>query len=359
MSGRPRFLTYTPWPGQLNNTRICFETALILAYLSGRILVISPQYRRRYEAQREGSKFRPLHPGEFLDLEHLARIAPLISYKRYVQGTAGCRLRDVINIHIDPGTAVFCYPKIPDPGSADAKRLREFAAGRRRLLQLTPALVNCRTLNIQSPTLEPFYAFFYFSAPAHAVECKRLIRDHVRFRPTILEAGSRIAIYLGEFSALHIRRGDFFSQYPEQDVTPEQILRSMERVAIRSRRVYIASDEINRDFFAPIAQRYQTFFIDHFVAGLWRGISSEDIACIEQVVCALAGVFLGTRLSTFSSYITRLRGYWGRPDQAVHFTNGSEGSEADDVGLPAFSWVNWLRDGNPLWGREYREGWAF
>ena len=75
----------------------------------------------------------------------------------------------------------------------------------------------------------------------------------------------------------------------------------------------------------PVAQRYQTFFIDHFVTGLWRGISSEDIACIEQVVCALAGVFLGTRLSTFSSYITRLRRILGRPDQAVHFTNGSDG----------------------------------
>ena len=196
MRGHPRFLTYTPWPGQLNNTRICFETALILAYLFEKNPGNLPlQYRRRYEAQWSGSKFRPLHPGEFLDFEHLARIAPLVSHQRYAQGTADCRRRDVININIDPGTAVFCYPKIPGPGSADAQRLREFAAGRRRLLQLTPALANCWTLNIQSPTLEPFYAFFYFSYPAHALACKRLIRDHVRFRPAILEAGSRIAMY--------------------------------------------------------------------------------------------------------------------------------------------------------------------
>lgn len=358
MSGHPRFLTYTPWPGQLNNTRICFETALILAYLARRVIVIPPGYRNRDEPPWDGNKFRPLHPSEFLDFEHLATILPTIPYEGHTLRTVGRRC-DVININIDPGTAVFCYPKIPDPGSLDAQRLREFAAGRRRFLQFTPALVDCWTLNIQRPTLGPFYAFFYFSDPAHAVDCKRLIRDHVRFRPAILEAGSRIALYLGDFSALHVRRGDFFRQYPEQDVRPEQILRSIQRVGVRSRRLYIASDEMERDFFSPLTRRYQTFFIDHFVAGLWRGISNEDIACIEQVVCALAGVFLGTRLSTFSSYITRLRGYWGRPDQAVRFTDGSDGSEADDVGSPRFSWVNWLRDGNPLWGREYREGWAF
>jgi hypothetical protein len=132
----------------------------------------------------------------------------------------------------------------------------------------------------------------------------------------------------------------------------------MERVGQRSRRLYIASDEMNREFFAPFVQRYETFFIDHFARALDPDLSSEDLACIEQVVCSFAETFLGTRLSTFSSYITRLRGYRGSRNNGIHFTDGSDGSEADDHGFPIFSWANWLRAGNPLWGREYRECWT-
>jgi len=360
MNDRARYLTYTPWPGQLNNTRLCFETALILAYISGRIFVFPREYRHRDQPEWQGNTFRPLHLREFLDLENLTKIVPIISYEEYAFGTADGWQYDVIDITTDPvSTTVFCYPEVPAPGSPDAQRLQEFAAGRDTFIQFTPDIEACRTLNISSPLLEPFYSFFYFSDCGHELECKRLIRDHVRFRPVIIKAGMRIAGDLGHYCALHVRRGDFLAQFPEQDLTATQIVESMKRLRLQSCKLYIASDEADREFFASISQCYQTYFIDHFVGGLEPGLSVEEIACIEQVVCAFANVFLGTRLSTFSSYITRLRGYYGVPNQAIHFTDGSAGSEIDDDGSPGFSWVNWVRSGNPLWGREYREAWNF
>jgi hypothetical protein len=355
----PRYLTYAPWQGQLNNTRLCFETALILAYISGRILVIPPGYRRRDEPEWDDAGFRPLHPGEFLDFDRLSSIVPMISYEEYAASGADGRQHDVIDIAVDAGTAVFCYPAIPAPGTAEALRLSAFAAGRGRFLQPTPELDACRTLNIQSPTLEPFYAFFHFSHPGHELECKRLVRDHVRFRPPVLEAGARIAAQLGNYSALHVRRGDFFWQRPEQDLSAERILHSMEAAGLRPSRLYIASDEMDRAYFAPISRCWETYFVEDFAGSLGDAMSAEDIACVEQVVCSHSDAFMGTRLSTFSSYITRLRGNRGAGGEAVLFTDGSPGSEADDEGSPWFSWTNWLRDGNPLWGREYREAWTF
>jgi hypothetical protein len=183
VSNDPRYLTYMPWQGQLNNTRLCFETALIWAYISGRALVIPPGYRYRHEPEWQDGEFRPLHPAEFLDFDHLSTIVPLIPYDQYAQGTSDGWQYDVVDISIEPGTAVFCYPGVPSEGSADAQRLEQFAVGRRIFLQFTPDLANCRTLNLESPTLEPFYAFFYFSEYRHELECKRLIRDHVKFRP--------------------------------------------------------------------------------------------------------------------------------------------------------------------------------
>ena len=38
----------------------------------------------------------------------------------------------------------------------------------------------------------------------------------------------------------------------------------------------------------------------------------------EQAVCAGGRVFVGTRDSTFSSYIVRLRGYVGAPDTSTY-----------------------------------------
>src|ERR1017187_4363160 len=65
-----RYLTYTPWPADFNNTRMCFETALVLAYIARRKLFL-PAYRLEHEPMVENGQFRPLHPGECFELERL------------------------------------------------------------------------------------------------------------------------------------------------------------------------------------------------------------------------------------------------------------------------------------------------
>jgi hypothetical protein len=45
------------------------------------------------------------------------------------------------------------------------------------------------------------------------------------------------------------------------------------------------------------------------------------IGPIEQLICTGARRFIGTDLSTFSSYIVRLRGYTRAPDMASYFHN--------------------------------------
>jgi hypothetical protein len=40
---------------------------------------------------------------------------------------------------------------------------------------------------------------------------------------------------------------------------------------------------------------------------------------IDQVVCTRGDIFVGTWFSTFTGYITRMRGYLGYPDTSVYF----------------------------------------
>jgi hypothetical protein len=355
MDKETRFLTYSPWPGQLNNTRMCFETALVLAYLSGRCLVTPKAYRTQQQAEWEGGRFRPLHPGEYLDLDSLKSLVEIISHDEYERLPRDMQ-SDKVGLVFEPGTAVLCYPAIPDPHSKEAVRLRDFAAGRRRFLELTPRLASCRTLELRSPALEQFYSFFYADGQ-WAQHCKRLVRDHVKFKAEIIVAGTRIARALGSYGAIHVRRNDFLQQQTDQDIPGDPLLRTLlARIPVGTC-LYIATDETDRNFFRTIRNHYESYFIEDCKSAIPPGMSVAHLACIEQMVCTFALVFVGTRLSTFSAYINRLRGYYGASDKNVYFTDGSPGSQMDDEGSPPFSWINWLRRGNPLWGREFKEGW--
>ena len=357
MAGQTRYLTYTPWQGPLNNTRMCFETALVLAYLSRRRLVMPGEYRREHEPEVQAGRFRPLHPGECFELQTLHGIVDVLDREEYDRQFATDGQGDQVDLDLSPGTAVFCYPGIPAPGSPEADMLRYFAVSRERVLEFTPEMKACRTLNVKSGTLEPFYSFFFFTERRVESECKRLVRDHVRFRAPIMSAAARIARSLGNYSSLHVRRNDFFNLYPEQNIPGNRLLGNIGMRIPAGARLYIASDETDRTFFADLSRHYELYFIDDFKSLLPDNLPAGSLACVEQMICALAKVFIGTRLSTFSAYITRLRGYHGALDQSSYFTDGPPGSEMDDQGSPPFSWINWVTSGYPLWGREFREGW--
>lgn len=331
----------------------------MLAYLSRRCLVTPGEYRRHHEPEVDAGRFRPLHPEECFELETLDGIVPVLERAEYDRRVAGEGQLGQVDLVFRPGMAVFCFPKIPAPDSPETGRLRDFAATRKRFLEITPEMEACRTLNIKSSALEHFYSFFYFSQPGVELECKRLVRDHVRFRTAIIDTARKIAESLGNYCALHVRRNDFFTQYPEQNIPAHRLISNAMKRVPPGTRLYIATDETDRGFFAGFRNHYEVDFIDSFRRLLPHNLPADSLACVEQMVCAFATLFIGTRLSTFSAYITRLRGYYGAADKSSYFTDGSPGSEMDDRGLPSFSWMNWVNSGNPLWGREFREAWEF
>jgi hypothetical protein len=262
-----------------------------------------------------------------------------------------------VDLVFAPGSAVLCFPKVPASGSLEEFRLRDFAVSRSRVLAITPEMEECRTLNLKSAALEHFYMFVYCSRTTDEQECKRLVRDHVKLKTEIIDAASAIAAALGSYCALHVRRSDFITLYPHQNIAAHLLLENIkDRVPVGSR-VYVATDEIDRRYFDCLRSRYELYFSEFFRSLLPHRLPSETLACIEQAVCAFAARFIGTNLSTFSAYVTRLRGYHGAADQGTYFTDGSPGSEIDGLGSPPFSWINWIRVGNPWWGREFKEAW--
>lgn len=347
----PQFLTYTPWPGNLNNTRMCFEVAVMIALLTGRTLVIPQGYRRLHEHM--GEDFRPLHPRDFISFESLDSVLPSIPAEVYE--VTRRYPRDRVELRFEPGEAVFCFPSVPQPDDPAHARLRAFASGRTRLLQLTPQLLNSETLDIKAPALEHFYTFFFFYNPDEARGYRQFIRDYVHFPVHLVQLACGIAGELGRYNAVHIRRGDFFQQFPEQAIPDMRIFETLLATLPRELPLYVATDDPAAPLLNALRHHFRVTIAADFDGS--RNLPPESLACLEQLICAPAQRFVGTRLSTFSAYITRLRGYVSAPDLQVRFTDGAWEPHWDDAGEPVFSWTNWLRHGFPLWGREYREGW--
>jgi hypothetical protein len=111
-----------------------------------------------------------------------------------------------------------------------------------------------------------------------------------------------------------------------------------------------------RIFFMPFEKYYDTVFFSDVVGVLELQPFSHSIACIEQTVCSCANIFVGTRWSTFSGYITRLRGHRRSRNAEIYFTDGYKLHQNRNP-MERVSWSSWLEAGNQFWGREYQEGW--
>ena len=132
--------------------------------------------------------------------------------------------------------------------------------------------------------LNHFYTFLYFTDVKIGNHYKRFVRDNLHYIDDIYCAAGKVINLLEEearrnvvssggggspgYSSMHIRRGDF--QYKKTKISAEDWLNATIDVLYPGDVVYIATDEKDRSFFDPLAQRYKLKFLDQFseVAGL-------------------------------------------------------------------------------------------
>ena len=209
-----------------------------------------------------------------------------------------------------------------------------------------------------------FYSYIYFADPRVDRQYKRFVRDRIVYRQEIFCAAGKVVQLLrqeavsasrtqrkkykrnetagsahtepkGTYYAYHIRRGDF--QYKSTRLSGATIWNNTKNFIDRhvSPIVYIATDEKDKrefkDFRGGIDKltlhpRFQVRFIRDYTEQALQSydqgrVSPNWYGMIEQIVCANAYTFFGTPLSTFTGYITRLRGYYrdGRYSRTYYF----------------------------------------
>ena len=147
------------------------------------------------------------------------------------------------------------------------------------------------------------------------IEQYQLVRDNMHYIPLVFDIAARVIAFLGlfKYSSFHIRRNEL--QYKENFISAAHTFDNTNILLNHKEKLYIATDESKKGFFNFIEKkhpvyRWHDFFTDKGGNVLTNvDIPKKLIGCIEQVICAGGRRFFGTKASTFSAYIFRLRGY--------------------------------------------------
>ena len=174
--------------------------------------------------------------------------------------------------------------------------------------------------------LTHFYGLIKFTNPAIDNHFKRFVRDHLHYHDAIYCAAGKVVKAVqaeaeargfpvddngaGGYSAMHVRRGDL--QYKKVKIPAKEWYENTKEVWKPKEILYIATDERNKTFFDDLAVHHDLRFLDDYwdLAGLGK-LDPNYMGMIDTIIASRGRAFAGTWFSTFSGYITRLRGYHG------------------------------------------------
>lgn len=222
------------------------------------------------------------------------------------------------------------------PDALPIERLREIMAGRSKLCLYTEEMQSATIIHL--PTKPPhtrllthFYSFIFFEDWIQATWMNRLVRDHLRYSDEIMCAAARVteairqASYTrqntdGIYHSLHVRRKNFHPKEMTSDLSSNDLLESLSGIEFGSN-IFVATDDLDKDFFMPLQKNYKLYYLKDF-QNLLRGLNPNYYGMIEQVVASQGESFHGMFYSSFSGYVTRLRGYYSVRDMIEGSNDG-------------------------------------
>ena len=368
VSGGSKYLTFEADSGGFNNIRMSFENIVVMAVATGRILVLPPSHNMyRLDNKNNFDHFFPLFSEEFQKRVKAITMKQFLE-EQFAKGgyfeSEGSKKKANL-LHIVDSCETDNSPCNPTPvleyirnksyvstlndmknclifdttasgGSTITSRsvqdgIKRFCGDREALyydsMMAAPEIFHFHSSAIEEfRLLNHFYAVMHFTNPVENNYYKRFIRDFIHYKDEIFCAAGKIINLIqaegkqlgfqvdderaGGFSALHIRRGDL--QFKEVIISAEEWYENTAKLWQPNELLYIATDENDRAFFEPIAKHHQLRFLDDYLekAGL-AAIEKQYLGMIESIIASRGRFFVGTWHSTFSSYIMRLRGYYG------------------------------------------------
>jgi hypothetical protein len=335
--GSKGYLIFRPWPGGFNNIRMSMELAVCIAYLTNRTLVLTPKYNMYLLEGESGMD-------TFFDTFDLGiksiTFDDFSSLKNIPNNWDGVRTISKV-LDYDAVANVMNFERIPPP--------TKFLKGR-KYINDKDYFTDEECIFLDGNLLGNSYQTIYTCLDD---EIKKLVAKYVKYKPEIFDLAWQFINYLEDKSyySIHIRRNDF--QYKDLFISCEQILDNIKDTIPFGSKLYVATDQNDRSFFAPLAEHYTLFFYDDIRSKLkiYDEFDVNYIPIIEQLICTRSIKFIGNKLSTLSSYIYRLRGYMNDIEDKNYYLNTEKyNPELQEVLTTDNSYI-------ANWAREYKDAW--
>lgn len=218
------------------------------------------------------------------------------------------------------------------PQLREAQRRQDAFAAGRRALYYDAHWQSQRAIHFASDPaagyrlMDHFYTFLHLQDPAVDRLMKRFVRDFVHYSdPIACKAAKVVSLLLregdGAYAAFHIRSAAVTGV---QSPSSQDIIGNIKGIVSGDNLAFIASDiDSNSDFFAAFRSYFREvrFLNDYAAAAHLDAVDPQFFGMIDQMVCSRANVFVGSWFSTFSGYVTRLRGYLGFPSTSNYYSD--------------------------------------
>lgn len=370
-SGKSKqYITFWQDAGRFNNIRMSLEIIFVIAAATGRTVVLppiqsfrlehgsnkllgfddfysfnSPQFRRHVEviSMTEFIKREGVENGVAkINIDDLPRLQELAKYcenrrksDKYCGEVFDKLLRQsdsLIAPFSDDDCLVFDIDTFNSEtkGGANREAVKQFCGTRRPVFYTQelaiPDILHFDTFEQKNRLLAHFYNLILFTDPVIGNHFKRFVRDFMHYNDKIFCAAGKIVRLIqqealdrgfalddeggGGYSSLHVRRDDL--QYKDAVISEDRWWDNTKEIYQKNEILYIATDEKNKRFFDNFAASHDLRFLDDYWDALDLGsYDKEYLGMIDAIVASRGRAFVGTYYSTFTGYITRMRGYHG------------------------------------------------
>jgi len=320
-----KYVIFNPYHGGFNNVRMSFEIAACIAYRLNRILIMPDEFK----------------------ISHLHNIHGFYSFfERNDIGISTITMND------------FCILKnIPNDWNKIKERstIYKFDSGTVRINIIKTLLDNTSECILFDKNL--LGNFYTVIQDDNIDEIKEYVCKHIHYKESIFSQAYNIIEYLNntysQYYSMHLRRTDFNIQYKDLCISIDDILTNIKNVVPQGSCLYIATDISNKNELRVLNSYYKVIILSDVIKLLDKYMNRDLYGMIEQIVCARSVRFIGTNLSTFSTYIYRLRGYMKDIKDKSYIVNTS--NEIIENNSLTSCW-----EGNHnIWSREFTDGFDF
>lgn len=335
--GSSGYFLYAKYPGGFNNIRMSFELAVCFAFLTNRTLVLPPD--SRYYLLDEICNVEDF----FEDFNYGIKVIDYRQFQKIEKHSIPfAKIKDKCTVYSESVVEnVFNFEKVPVP--------EKFRKGR-KVLNIedifTPA---DRYVFFDQNLLGNYYQTIYSKEND---KLKSLISKYIRYKNEIFDKAWSFINVLGDrnYYSLHVRRNDF--QYKDLRIDSQPLFDYVSPEIPEGSKLYIATDHKDKSFFDIFKTKYDVVFyediqkqIEHLdVYNIW-------IPIIEQLICTRSLKFIGTKLSTLSSYVFRLRGFMSDISDKNYYINTEYTSTDNQKFFTEDNKyiANWARDYKDVW----------